>query len=222
MRYAAVTLDAFGTLIDTGRDVLLDLATQAVRDHGIRMGPEAFLARWDHHFFHRGFLPTLAETTRTSLAAAFRDAGVDADPDPYVDELQRRWLNAKPYPEVPEVLGDLDGVPLAVVSNADDALLRGILERAGLRFDLIVTSEAARSYKPQRRIFEAALGELGVAANQAVHVGDSPEADVAGAAVVGLHTVWVNRLGERLPEGSTRPDHEVRDLRGLPLILRSD
>lgn len=217
----AITFDAFGTLIDTGRDVLLDIAQTIVDDHRRGLDAKAFLDAWDRHFFASDpdqFL-NLAEVTEDSLASAFRDFGIDADPRPYADALEARWLEAKAYPEVRRVLARLDGIPRAVVSNADDAFLKGILARNGLRFDAVITSEFARAYKPRPRIFELALEALGVEPRSVVHLGDSLEADISGAGRLGMRTVWVNRNGFRRGTGDPKPDFVVSDLKGVPPIV---
>ncbi len=216
-RIRAITFDAFGTIVDTGRDVLIRIADRVCRDHLPAVGGVRFLDRWDSHFFaidHNPFL-TLAEATEVSLERAFEEFGVDADPEPYVEALQGEWLRAKAYPEVPGVLEALDGFPTAVVSNADDAMLKEILARNRLGFDIVVTSEACRSYKPAARIFEEALRELHTSPREAIHVGDSLEADVGGAQRLGMATAWVNRSGEAMRVEGPRPDFEIPDLAGL-------
>jgi 2-haloalkanoic acid dehalogenase type II len=222
-RIRAITFDAFGTIVDTGRDALLGISSRIVRDHLPDVGPEAFLERWDVHFFgidHNPFL-TLAEATRVSLARAFAEYRLETDPEPYVERLQEEWRRAKAYPEVPAVLEALDGVPRAVVSNADDAMLREILARNGLEFDAIITSKSCRTYKPGPEIFKAAMRELGTPPSEILHVGDSLEADVAGARKVGIATAWVNRGREAIRPDGPRPDLEIEDLTGvLPLFHR--
>ena len=114
---------------------------------------------WDRHFFgaeYEDFL-TLREVTEDALGKAFADVGIDAETAPYIEMLDRMWLQAKAYPEVRPVLASLNGVPRAVVSNADHEFLKGILARNGLRFDAVITSEFAQCYKPRPRIFEMAL-----------------------------------------------------------------
>ncbi len=223
MRVLALTFDAFGTIIDTGRAVLHDVANEIVTDYRLPMTGGEFLERWDAHFFavdHSEFL-TLAEASAASLAKAFADIHVRGDPEPYVDSLVRLWSRARPYPEVRGVLARLAGIPRAVVSNADDALLKDILSRNRLAFDAVVTSEACRAYKPAPRIFEVALRELGIAPQDALHVGDSLDADVGGAQKLGMRTVWVNRAGEIRRPDQPSPNLEVPDLRGLLATLRS-
>ena len=219
----AVTFDAFGTIIDTGRDVLIVVVRAALRDAGSGADPEAFLDTWDRYFFganYEEFL-NLAAVTEDSLAKAFVEYGIEADTGPYVEMLEREWMRAKPYPEVLGVLAALDGVRTGVVSNADDAFLKGILARNGLRFDVVVTSEAARCYKPRPRIFEIALEALGTRPGEVLHVGDSLGADVAGAARLGMRTAWVNRSGVRRGPGDPTPDFVVPDLASVPEIVRT-
>src|SRR5206468_1620247 len=114
---------------------------------------------------------TLAEITEDSLEKTFREYGIEATPGPYVDRLVSLWRQAKAYAEVPRILDALDGVPRAVVSNADHEFLLDILERNGLRFDVVVTSESAQTYKPRPRIFEAALESLRVRPSDVIRVG---------------------------------------------------
>src|SRR2546425_10322928 len=138
-RIRAITFDAFGTIVDSGRDALIGVSDRIVTDHVLGLSPEQFLDLWDRYFFgidHNPFL-TLAQATEVSLGRAFQELGVGADPEPYVETLQREWMRAKPYPEVRGVLEALRGVPRAVVSNADDAMLAEILTRNGQEFDAV-------------------------------------------------------------------------------------
>ena len=218
----AVTFDAFGTLIDTGRDVLIHVARAVCQDHRPSLRPEALLETWDRYFFdadHDAFL-NLEETTEDSLAKAMADYGMEGEPRPYVEMLDRMWRNAKAYPDTAPALARLGDLPRAVVSNADDAFLKDILRRNGLRFDHVVTSEAVRVYKPRARIFEVALERLRApAAEEVLHVGDSLTADIEGAARIGMRTVWVNRMGVVRGASDPHPDHEIRDLSALPGLL---
>ncbi len=217
----AVMFDAFGTLIDTGRDVLIHVTRAVCEDHRPSLAPEKLLETWDRYFFGADYdtFQNLAETTEDSLARALADYGIDAEPRPYVDMLERMWSHAKAYPEAPRVLARMDGLPRVVVSNADDAFLKDILAKNGLSFDHVITSESVRAYKPRARIFEVALDRLRVTPQEVVHVGDSLTADVEGAGRLGIRTVWVNRSG--LVRGATdpRPDHEIGDLTPLPGLL---
>ncbi len=217
----AVTFDAFGTLIDTGRDVLIHVARAVCVDHRPGLPPEKLLETWDRYFFgaEQEEFQTLEDTTEDSLAKAMGDFGIEGETRPYIEMLERMWQNAKAFPETSRILARVDGLPRAVVSNADDAFLKGLLRKNGLSFDHIITSESVRSYKPRPRIFEVALDLLCAEPAEVVHVGDSLTADVEGASRLGMRTVWVNRTGVERGASDPRPDHEIADLVPLPDLL---
>jgi putative hydrolase of the HAD superfamily len=91
-------------------------------------------------------------------------------------------------------------VRLAIVSNADgdtEERLRdfGICQVGpgpGVEMDAILDSSVVGVAKPDPRIFELALDALDVPAEQAIHVGDTPGADVDGARAAGVHPVLVD------------------------------
>jgi putative hydrolase of the HAD superfamily len=93
-----------------------------------------------------------------------------------------------------------DGHALVVVSNWDCALpdwLRGVgvLELV----DAVVTSAEVGFAKPDARVFGRALELTGAGADQAIHVGDSPDNDVEGARAAGIRAVLLRRDGEPSP-----------------------
>ena len=65
----------------------------------------------------------------------------------------------------------------------------------------VFTSEDAKSYKPRKELFEFALKNTGLPAEQVVHIGDSLSSDIKGASSVGIKAVWINRSGKEVPDG---------------------
>jgi HAD superfamily hydrolase (TIGR01509 family) len=102
------------------------------------------------------------------------------------------WI---PYDDTVPVLTELRrrGVRIALVSNVGIDV-RPVLEAGDLTrlFDAIVLSYEAGSVKPAASIFETALAAIGVAPENALMVGDSPQDD-AGAALVGIRTLILPR-----------------------------
>ena len=88
------------------------------------------------------------------------------------------------------------GLRLVVVSNWDVSLHEA-LEATGLAplLDGAVASAEAGSAKPDPGIFGRALALAGAGAHEAVHVGDTPGADVAGARAAGIRPVLLDRDG---------------------------
>jgi FMN phosphatase YigB (HAD superfamily) len=109
-------------------------------------------------------------------------------------------------------------------SHSETAL--GLLEEYDLarHLDVLVISDAIGIRKPRPEIFEAVLEQLGVRPEETLHVGDSLTADVDGAALLGLRTVWITRrvrdadAALAAHEGAS-PDHVIEDLAELEVLL---
>ena len=112
-----------------------------------------------------------------------------------------------------------DGYKLAIVSNWDTPL-DPLAERLGIAhyFDIIVTShdERVRSAKPDPHIFEYTLEAVGVSAEEAVHVGDTYEADIIGAQGVGIRPILIDRENPHV----SRWDETIESLAELPELLK--
>ena len=88
-------------------------------------------------------------------------------------------------------------------------------------FEDILTARELGVAKPDPDFFRRALTQVGLAAAEALHVGDHPENDIQAAAAAGLTTLWVNRRGKDWSLPACSPDHELQDLQSLPAILLS-
>ena len=136
---------------------------------------------------------TLKACEEDSLAAVLRAGwGVEVDPAPFVAPLQTYMADPPVHGDALELLAAAP-VPVVCVSNADNAPLHAAIARHGLRLDAVVTSEDARSYKPDGAIFGVALERVGVEPGRALHVGDSLHSDVGGATAAGIGAVWLRR-----------------------------
>jgi HAD superfamily hydrolase (TIGR01509 family) len=109
------------------------------------------------------------------------------------------------------------GLLLGVVSNSDGRADEA-LQAAGLRhyFDSVIDSSLVGVEKPDPRIFRAALDALGVAAGEALYVGDIYEIDVEGARAAGIEAVLLSESGPA-PERSCRTAASIDDLVNLLL-----
>lgn len=83
-------------------------------------------------------------------------------------------------------------------------------------FDFAFSAEDMGASKPDPAMFQAALKNTGVIAENVIHVGDDPEHDIRGAKDIGMHTVWVNIQQKAWPDGANRADIEIASLRQLP------
>ena len=135
----------------------------------------------------------------------------------YWDEY---WVQPAIFPESREVMANCD-VPICLVSNVDNADLASALKHTELSFEMVVTSEDCRAYKPRPEPFEKALSLLGLTYGEALHVGDSFSSDIQGAKALGIPALWINRKGRQLPVDHEPPDYVSADLTGILDILSS-
>ena len=110
------------------------------------------------------------------------------------------------------------GCRLALITNGDAKGQREKIARFDLAsyFDCIVIEGEFGAGKPDPRVFLHALDQLDAGAAQAWMVGDNLLSDIGGAQAVGIHGVWVDRLGNGVPETSpVRPDRTIGALAEL-------
>jgi putative hydrolase of the HAD superfamily len=88
--------------------------------------------------------------------------------------------------------------PLTIVSNGFVEVQYKKLHSCHLEqyFSHVVLSEAAKALKPDKRIFEFAMQQNNVTANECIMIGDSYEADIVGAINAGIDQVYFNPLSD--------------------------
>jgi 2-haloacid dehalogenase/putative hydrolase of the HAD superfamily len=186
--YEAVLLDVYGTLVRDDGAWEAEVAALIAGRAGI--DPADVEAEWTAQLWamadaaHGDAFRTLADLSTASLAATAAHFGVSLG--------TVRLPSGRPplYPDSTPFLAALD-LPVCLVSDADRDSLDAVLAHHGIRVTAVVTSEDARAYKPRPEPFRLALQQLGLTAADVLHVGDSPVADVAGAAALGIATALV-------------------------------
>ncbi len=133
-------------------------------------------------------------------------------------EIEEGWAVSENFELFEDALPALEELRAArlnigLVSNGIRDLTEFVAHHR-LDVDAIVDSRSHGRVKPHPTIFQAALELLGVAAAEAVMVGDSLEEDVEGARALGMRAILIDREGRH-------PDFEPRltDLYGLPAAL---
>ena len=221
----AVLLDALGTLLELQppapalRRELSDrfevLVDRADAERAIAAEIAFYRQRFDEGRDQRS-LALLREHCAAVLRAALPEAARDAlPPPPVLVEALLASLRFRVYPDVCPALRRLRarGVRLIVVSNWDVSL-HDRLRELGLSpmLDGAVTSAEVGARKPSAAIFEQALRLAGVSADDAIHVGDSLNEDVAGARAAGIEPLLLSRNGATPPTG-------VRSITSLAEVL---
>lgn len=193
MRFAdldAVTLDAYGTLVELANPVpVLD---RGLRERGIERDAleiaQAFATEVEYYreHGHEGRDGGSLARLRLECAQIFLGAlGAELPPEEFVETFVGA-IRFELLPGVRAALGSLRrrGLSVAVVSNWDIALQEHLAE-LGLGVLPVVTSAEAGAPKPDPRVFLLALEQLRVRPDRALHVGDS-DPDEQGARAAGL------------------------------------
>jgi 2-haloacid dehalogenase/putative hydrolase of the HAD superfamily len=222
--FAGIFLDFYGTLVGGDREAVEGICADIVASHGLACCPSDLAVEWGVNFFAQieqandHAFCSLFECERRSLGRTLSDHGVGAEPTPYVQRLRAYWRSPRLFPDVAGALASCR-LPICLVSNVDRADLLAALDRVGLEFDYVVTSEDAKSYKPHPGIFRYALQMTGWPAERVVHVGDSLHSDVGGALGCGLRTVWLDRPGRISDVGTSASHYRIEVLNQLAYVI---
>lgn len=207
-RFAALSFDCYGTLIDWETGIAAALRPWAQRA-GIDADDGALVsAHGRHETVVQSEMPTTPYPA--VLAETMRRIGSDLGAPVTDDEAAAYGRSVGDWPafaDSPAALARLaERFKLIIASNVDRASFARSNERLGVQFDLVVTAEDVGAYKPNHAHFEAvlgALGELGVADDGLCHVAESLYHDHEPAAALGLPSVWIHRRHHRDGFGAT-------------------
>ena len=186
-----VTFDCFGTLVDWHAGFAAILKP-LVGDRG----PEVMRA---YHRFERLLeleTPHLLykDVLATSLSRAADEVGVQLS-DSQARALPERWATLPLFDDVEPMLAGLRamGYHLAVLTNCDDDLFEQTQRSFAAPFDLVVTAERVRDYKPSLSHFRYFSRSSGVKASDWIHVACSWYHDIAPARTSGIKSIWLDR-----------------------------
>ena len=138
-------------------------SSQSLRRQGLNATPEQLWQSWhesEEQFRLRRTDPGLPFQTYFDAWAdgfrlAFETMGLPGDADAATSRFFADLSRREPFPETPEALRELQaGYRIAVLSNADDGFLLPNLELLDFEFETVLSSEMARSYKPQPELFQ--------------------------------------------------------------------
>ncbi len=143
-----------------------------------------------------------------------------------VEEFEQMLLDLPPdpMPHAEDTLRALaDRYRLAVICDtgySPGSVLREVLERQNMlpHFDYLFFSNEHGMSKPDVRVFERTLDELGVRPREAAHVGDIQRTDIAGAQAAGMAAVHFIATNDYDAPTSTA-DAVVRSFDELPTTL---
>jgi putative hydrolase of the HAD superfamily len=190
----AVFLDALGTLVELEPPwVHLAAALGAEPDSRLVGAVRAEMGFYKEHSHEGGDAASLADLRERCAALLSAELGREVDV-----ATMMKAIRFRPFPDAVAALEDLRGRGLALVCVSNwDCSLGEVLGRCGLDglVDGVVTSAGAGARKPDPAIFAPALELAGCAPNEAVHVGDTAEEDLAAAAAAGIEALLLDRDG---------------------------
>ena len=186
-----VTFDCFGTLVDwrSGFSAILTPLfgdkTPAVMRAYDRL--ERVLEAETPHRLYKDVLTV-------GLLRAAEEVGVSLS-EPQARRLPQQWGTMPVFEDVEPMLARLraDGCRLAVLTNCDEALFAETQRAFRVPFDLVVTAERVRDYKPAPTHFRYFSRISGVRHGDWVHVANSCFHDIAPARDLGIPRIWLDR-----------------------------
>jgi 2-haloalkanoic acid dehalogenase type II len=212
--FELITFDCYGTLVDWEGGITGAFSEAAV-DDGVKLDPRAVLlahAEIEPRIQAAGYRSYREVLLQTAQAIADRLGwSISAERAAFLPESLPNW---KPFPDTNPALERLAGAgyALGILSNIDDGLLSGTLQRLSVPFDPIVTAEQLRSYKPGQAHFVEARRRAGK--RRWLHAAQSYFHDVVPAHDLGVPVAWINRKAEAAT-GDARPDRELRTMTDL-------
>ena len=222
-RFEWVSFDCYGTLVDWETGISTAVG-QVLESHGVSKSKAEVLALFadaEPKVQGSGDFLEYRAVLRRVMAAIGAAVGIrfsESELDCLADTLPG-W---PVFPEVADALSALQTrCRLAVISNVDDDLFAGTARALGVDFDVVVTAQQVRSYKPNLRNFHAARERMGVDGDTWLHVAESLYHDIGPANRLGIPSVWVDRAdrggGTRITDAV--PDLVVPDLAALARLM---
>jgi 2-haloacid dehalogenase/putative hydrolase of the HAD superfamily len=206
-----ITFDCYGTLVDWETGISHAIAAAA----GVTLSfPDIIRAYHEvEPAVQAGSYKSYRDVLREVATGVVGRLGCALAPDDagFLAESLADW---PPFPDTNAALERLSssGYRLGILSNVDDDLLAGTLRHLSVDFDVLVTAEQVKSYKPAHPHFERARELAG--SYRWLHAAQSWFHDIAPATELSIPVFWVNRKGEE-PLGEARPLADARSLDGL-------
>jgi 2-haloacid dehalogenase len=208
-----VTFDVYGTLIDWETGIWQAFKREAARDGFTLEDPDEVLPRF--HEYQReiqsGSYELYAEVLRRVAMRIAKDLGWPLEPSRagFLPDSVQRWM---PFKETnPQLKKAAKEYQLGLISNVDDKLLGQTRRHLPTDFDLVVTAQQVRSYKPDPAHFKECARRIGTKKGW-VHVASSYHHDVEPCLKEKVPVIWVNRKKETLEANQRKPTAEVKTL----------
>jgi 2-haloacid dehalogenase len=215
-----VTFDVYGTLVDWDTGAFDAFEKEAEND-GFTIEREKLLPLFHsiQQQIQAGSYELYAEVLRRTAVQISQDLGWPLEPSRsgFLPDSVQRWPAFK---EANPSLQKLHkaGIKLGLIANIDDKLLGLTRRHIPHDFDLVVTAQQVRSYKPDPAHFKECERRVGGKKGW-VHIASGYQHDVEPCVKLKIPVIWVNRTKEQLEGNQKKPDAEVSNLREAIKLL---
>jgi len=199
-----VTFDCFGTLVDWNggfeailRPLFGGRTAEVLRAyHGI----ERELEKAKPHRLYKDVLATGVKLAAEKLGIEITEEAART--------LPQAWGAMPVFADTEGMLAELRamGCRLAVLTNCDDDLFAQTHQNFRQLFDLVITAEQVRDYKPSLTHFRRFAEVTGATSKDCVHVACSWYHDIEPTKTLGIHRIWLDRdrTGDDASAATTR------------------
>ena len=205
----ALLFDTFGTVVDW-RGSITRMGERLAETKGIEgVDWDAFARAW-RAGYRPGMAPVIAGTRPWTtidvihrerleeILVTFDIVGHFSDVEKA--NLNLMWHRLDPWPDsVPGLLRLRPAYTIAPLSNGATQLLVTMAKRAGLPWDLILSSDVTRAYKRDPRAYQGAIAALAMEPGEVMMCAAHND-DLEAAREQGMRTAYINRPTEYGPD----------------------
>ena len=191
-----LAFDVFGTVVDWHGSI----ATEVTR-LGLQVDPDAFATAW-----RQGYKPAMARVRsgelpwtkiddlhRMILDDVLKTFKITSLTETQVQDLNLVWHRLTPWSETVEGLHKLKSqFTIVTLSNGNLGLLANMAKNAGLPWDLILSAEVFRHYKPDPETYLGVADTFNVLPEEVMLVAAHKD-DLVAAHACGLQTAFIER-----------------------------
>jgi 2-haloacid dehalogenase/putative hydrolase of the HAD superfamily len=215
-----VTFDCYGTLVDWETGVFEAFEKEAKRD-GFTVNRDELIPRFIEiqRDIQRGSYELYAEVLRRAAVRVAEELGWELEPSRsnFLPDSVPRWMPFRESNAQLERFGKK--YETGILSNIDDKLLGATRRHFRTDFDLVVTAQQVRSYKPDPAHFKECARRIEDRKKRWVHIASGYPTDVEPCLKQKVPVIWVNRSGEALQSGQKKPTAEVKTFREAGKLL---
>ena len=215
-----ITFDCYGTLIDWETGVYEAFQKEADRE-GFTINRDELVPRFIEiqRKIQSGSYELYAEVLRRTAVQVAEELewGLESSRSQFLPDSVPYW---QPFRETNAQLERFaKKYELGILSNIDDKLLGATRRHFRSDFDLVVTAQQVRSYKPDPAHFKECARRIDKRKKNWVHIASGYQTDVEPCLKSKIPVIWVNRHGYELESGQKKPTEEVKTFRDAAKLL---